>query len=410
MKLTLSKMIGLTGALAMAAATLWVAHAEAKAQEITIGMTVSSSGRFALAAQSGERGLKIWLDDVNRRGGVDIGGTKHKVKLVALDDRSDKTMVPRVYETLIKDEKVDILFGPFGSTLTGAAANTTEQFGKFLVIWSASSDNIYEQGHKYVVSATQIAASRLGKPGADFMGAIGIKKLAIIYLDEPFPAGTAAGVKKRAEELGVDVVMYEKFSKGTKDFSVMIQKALATGADVFYPASYEGDQMNIARQMRELDANFPITYMFYGSQPQFLEIGEDAKYLFSQTLLHEKVNWKVNAGLNRAQMVARYAEMFPDVSYAADFQTALAYGAGAVLEEVIKKAGSLEPAKLKQAAIDLSGKLTVMTGPYEILPTGKQIQMEFVVMQNQKQGLEVVFPPSVATAKAIYPVPTYDQR
>ena len=75
-----------------------------------------------------------------------------------------------------------------------------------------------------------------------------------------------------------------------------------------------------------------------------------------------------------------------------------------------KKAGSIEPAKLKQAAIDLSGKLTVMTGPYEILSTGKQIQMEFVVMQNQKQGLEVVYPPSVATAKAIYPVPTYKQR
>ena len=410
MKLMLGKLAGATGALVMAAAVLWGAQAETWAQEITVGMTVSASGRFALAAQSGERGLKIWVDDVNKRGGVDVGGTKHKIKLVALDDRSDKTMVPRVYETLIKDEKVDILFGPFGSTLTGAAANATEKFGKFMVIWSASSDNIYEQGHKYVVSATQIAASRLGKPGADFMGAIGVKKLAIVYLDEPFPAGTAAGVKKRAEEHGIEVVMFEKFAKGTKDFSVMIQKALASGAEVFYPASYEGDQMNVARQMREQDANFPMTYMFYGAQPQFLEIGEDAKFLFSQTLLHEKVNWDVNAGLNRAEMIARYEALYPDVAYPADFQTALAYGAGAVLEEIIKKAGSIEPQALKQAAVDLSGKLTVMTGPYEILETGKQIQMEFVVMQNQKQGLEVVYPESVATAKPVYPVPTYDQR
>ena len=67
-----------------------------------------------------------------------------------MDDRSDKAMVPRVYETLIKEKGVDILFGPFGSTLTGAAANTTEQFDKFLMIWSASSDAIYEQGYKYV--------------------------------------------------------------------------------------------------------------------------------------------------------------------------------------------------------------------------------------------------------------------
>ncbi|MDA7949493.1 MAG: amino acid ABC transporter substrate-binding protein [Hyphomicrobiaceae bacterium] len=407
MKIARRTLLGMAGA----AALMTGAFASSAAQaDITIGMTVSQTGRFALAAQSGERGFKIWIDDVNSRGGIDIGGTKHKIKLETLDDRSDKALVPRVYETLIKDKKVDILMGPFGSTLTAAAANTTESFGKFLVIWSASSDKIYEQGHKHVVSATQIAASRLGKPGADAMGALGVKKLAMIYLDEPFPAGTAAGVKKRAEELGIEVVMFEKFAKGTKDFSVMIQKALASGADAFYPASYEGDQMNIARQMRELDANFPMTYMFYGSQPQFLGIGQDAKFLYSQTLWHPKVRWKVNAGLDRDTVKKRYEKLFPDAKYPADFQTALAYGAGAVLEEIVKKAQSLDPAKLKQAALDLSKKLTVITGPYEIQDNGKQIQMEFVVMQNQPKGLEVVYPPSVATGKAIYPVPNYDKR
>lgn len=395
---------------AVAVSALSAASAFAAEKEIRVGMTASQTGRFALAAQSGERGLKIWIDDVNSRGGVDVGGVKRKIRLISLDDRSDKTLVPRVYETLIKDEKADILFGPFGSTLTGAAANTTEQFGKFLVIWSASSDKIYEQGHKYIVSATQIAASRLGKPSADAMGTLGVKKVAIAYLDEPFPAGTAIGVKKRAEELGMEVIMFEKFAKGTKDFSIIIQKALASGADAFYPGSYEGDQINIVRQMRELDANFAMTYVFYGSQPQFLDVGQDAKYLFSQTLWHPKVRWNVTAGLNRDEVAKRYKKLFPNASYGADFQTALAYGAGAVLEEIIKKADSLEPAKLKQAALDLSGKLTVITGPYQVEKSGKQLQMEFVVMQNQPQGLEVVFPPSVATAKAIYPVPIYSKR
>lgn len=407
MKIARRTLLGMAGAAALMGGALSSTAAQA---DITIGMTVSQTGRFALAAQSGERGFKVWIDDVNSRGGIDIGGTKHKIKLETLDDRSDKTLVPRVYETLIKDREVDILMGPFGSTLTAAAANTTESFDKFLVIWSASADSIYEQGHEYVVSATQIAASRLGKPGADAMGAFGVKKLAMIHLDEPFPAGTAEGVRKRAEELGIEVVMFEKFAKGTKDFSVMIQKALATGADAFYPASYEGDQMNIARQMRELDANFPMSYMFYGSQPQFLGIGQDAKYHFSQTLWHPKVRWDVNAGLDRDTVAERYEKLFPDAKYDADFQTALAYGAGAVLEEIIKKAQSLESAELKQAAIDLSGELTVMTGPYEILENGKQIQMEFVVMQNQKDGLEVVYPDSVATAKPIYPMPPYSER
>ena len=143
---------------------------------------------------------------------------------------------------------------------------------------------------------------------------------------------------------------------------------------------------------------------------QFLEIGQDANFLVSQTLMHDKINWKVNAGLNRAQVMESYGKLFPDVSYPPDFQTALAYSAGAVLEEIVKKANSVDPAKLKQAALDLNGTLTVMTGPYQIEPSGKQISMEFVIMQNQKNGPEVIFPASVATAKAVYPMPPYSKR
>ena len=135
------------------------------AKPIRIGMTVSSTGTFALAGAIGLRGAEIWVDDVNSRGGISIGGVKRKVELVKLDDRSDKTTVPKVYETLIKDEKVDLCFGPFGSTLTAAAVNATETNNKFMVIWSASADSIYQQGYKYVVSATQQAGTLLGQPG-----------------------------------------------------------------------------------------------------------------------------------------------------------------------------------------------------------------------------------------------------
>jgi len=394
---------------ALAALALGAGPAVAQAP-IKLGMTVSSTGAFALAAQSGERGLQIWIDDVNRRGGIEVGGQKRKIELVKLDDRSDKQLVARVYETLIEENKVDILFGPFGSTLTAAAANTTEKFGKFHVIWSASADSIYEQGYKYVVSASQIAASLLGHPSVRALHDMGVKKIAFAHLDEPFPAGIVKGAIELAQKLGMEVTMNEKFAKGTKDFSILIQKAKASGADAFYPASYEGDQMIVARQLREMGIDFPMVYMVYASQPQFLAIGKDALYLTSQTLLHDKVNWKVTAGLNRAQVVERYKAMFPNAAYAPDFQTALAYSAGAMLEEFIKKAGSLEPAKLKQAAIDLSGKVTVMTGPYEILPTGKQVKMEFVIMQNMPDGPEVVYPEAVRTAKPAYPVPTFSKR
>ena len=51
-----------------------------------------------------------------------------------------------------------------------------------------------------------------------------------------------------------------------------------------------------------------------------------------------------------------------------------------------------------------------MTGPYQIEESGKQISMEFVIMQNQKSGPEVVYPKEIATAKPVYPMPPYSSR
>ena len=96
-----------------------------------------------------------------------------------------------------------------------------------------------------------------------------------------------------------------------------------------------------ARQIRETNADFKAVLLFYGSQPQFLQqAGKDGHYVFSETLLHEKINWKVTHGLDRAAMIERYKKQFPNAKFDADFQTALAYGAGVITEEIIKTAGT----------------------------------------------------------------------
>jgi branched-chain amino acid transport system substrate-binding protein len=219
------------------------------------------------------------------------------------------------------------------------------------------------------------------------------------------------GAVALAKELGMEVTQNEKFAKGTKDFNILIQKAKASGAEAFYPTAYEGDQMTIARQLRETNTLFKAVYFVYASQPQFLQqSGKDGLYAFSQTLLHEKINWKVTHGLNRAQMTERYEKLFPKAQYPADFQTALAYGTAVVAEEMIKKAQSLEAAKLKQAALDLNDKLITLTGEYRIDSTGKQFKNEFAIMQNMPTGSEVVFPPAVATAQGVYPAPAFNAR
>ncbi|MEI2417447.1 amino acid ABC transporter substrate-binding protein [Orrella sp. JC864] len=398
-------------AIALGATAAAPALAQAEAPPLRIGMTVSSTGTFALASQSGVRGIEVWVDEVNQRGGIEIDGQKRRVELVKRDDRSDKQMVTRVYEGLITNEKVDMVFAPFGSTLTAAAATVTERLGKFLMVWSASSDPLYEQGFKYVVSGTQMPASLQLRLPMEYASQLGGKKVAIIYSDEPFPTALAAGGNDQAKKNGMEVVLYERYPKGQKDFSTLLQKVRASGADVFFPTSYEGDLISMARQMKQLNINFPFTFMFYASTPQFQAIGKDGDYIFSNTNYDPAINWQVNAGMNREQFAQAYDRLFPKAEFAPDFQTALAYGAGVVAEEIIKKAQSTDPARMKQAALDLSGKLTVMAGPYEINEQGKQLQMPFPVVQLQPgKGMVPLYPADVATGKPIYPIPAWNQR
>jgi branched-chain amino acid transport system substrate-binding protein len=393
------------GTVAFAASLFTIgAHAQ-DAAALKVGITVSNSGSFMLASQSGERGVRIWVDDVNRRGGIDFDGKKRKVELVALDDRSDKQMVARVYETLIGSEKVDVLIAPFGSTLTGVAATVAERNNKFMISWSASSDGIYEQGYKNLVSAV-VPSSLIPGTNLRLLKEAGVKKIAIVYVDEPFPASLAEAAFKNAKEMGFEVVMNETYQKGTKDFSVILQKAKALGAEAFYPHSYEVDSILMVKQMQELDIKFNNIYMMYGSTPQFLELGDSAQYITSHTQYDRAVKWNITHGLQNEAFVTRYKELFPSVAYAEDFQTVLAYGAGAALEQLLAKAQSTDPAVLKKTALDLSGKITTISGKFAIDGTGKQVGMEAIVLQNQPgKGLVPVAPPEVASEKLIYPAP-----
>lgn len=397
--------------LAATALALLASGAHAAGDKIRIGMTVSSAGSFALASQSGVRGVEIWVDEINKAGGLEIDGRKRPVELVKLDDRSDKQMTARVYETLITDEKVDLLFAPFGSTLTAAAATATERLDKFLVIWSAAADTLYDQGFRNMVSATQMPVSRMPLASLDLAKELGTKKIAIVYVDEPFPAGFAASAEIAAKERGLEVVLMERYPKGAKDFSLILQKARASGADVFFPTSYEGDLISMARQMRQMNINFPYTFMVYASTPQFQAIGSDSDYIYSHTNFHPTINWNINAGLDRDQFIEAYERMFPDTEYEADFQTVLAYGAGVIAGEIIEKANSTDAAKLKAAALELSGELTVLAGPYAIDETGKQLKMPWPMVQLQPgKGMVTVWPSEVAVAEPIFPIPAWNER
>src|SRR5436305_4026210 len=77
---------------------------------IKIGFATSLTGDFSADGKLLLQGYQYWAKWVNSKGGL-LG---RQVQLVWLDDKSDPNTAKVIYQKLIRDDKVDLIFGPFG--------------------------------------------------------------------------------------------------------------------------------------------------------------------------------------------------------------------------------------------------------------------------------------------------------
>src|SRR5262245_41815292 len=97
-------------------------------QPIRIGASISITGRDAIQGGYVRDGYRLCEKHVNEKGGV-LG---RPMQLIIHDDGSDATTAVRLYETLITEDKVDAVVGPYGSPITEAVADVTEKHRKLM--------------------------------------------------------------------------------------------------------------------------------------------------------------------------------------------------------------------------------------------------------------------------------------
>ncbi|HEY1246678.1 MAG TPA: ABC transporter substrate-binding protein, partial [Hyphomicrobiaceae bacterium] len=124
------------------------APSRAENKEVLVGGAISLTGRFAEPAGRQVNAIKMWVEEVNGRGGL-LG---RKIKLLLLDDKSDTQTAVKLYEKLITEDKVEVLLAPYSSAITEAVANINERYKMPFVAYGASSSPIWEKGRKYIFS------------------------------------------------------------------------------------------------------------------------------------------------------------------------------------------------------------------------------------------------------------------
>src|SRR5215470_10794531 len=95
--------------------------------DIVIGIPNAATGDYNVEGPLTKQGYDLWAEWTNERGGIDVDGTLHKVRLIYQDDQSQPQMSARIAEQMLSTEKVNFLLSPFGSTTTAAVAAVAEQ-------------------------------------------------------------------------------------------------------------------------------------------------------------------------------------------------------------------------------------------------------------------------------------------
>ncbi|MBI1963919.1 MAG: amino acid ABC transporter substrate-binding protein [Candidatus Rokubacteria bacterium] len=367
--------------------------------EVLLGGAISQTGQYAEPAGRQVNSIKLWVDEVNGRGGL-LG---HKIVARLLDDKSDTQTAIKLYEKLITEDKVDLLLAPYSSGITEAVANVNERYKMPFVAYGAASSPIWEKGRKYIFNIVAVAED-YQKGAVHLAKQIGVKKIAIIGQDSLFPRQAGKGAKDWAKKLAIDVVLEENYPPKQTDFTALLHKIKAAGAEAVISNSYFADAAAQLRQMRELNVNFKLYSGTVGpGLPNFPEqLGNTAEYVlgFSQ--------WEPLPHVFKLPGMKEYIEAYEKrFNEKPNYHAGGAYGALLVTEAAVKKAGSFDSEKLREALATLD--ITTMYGRYKVDAKGMNSHegITFQILRGQRK---VVWPVKYAETKAELPTPEWSKR
>jgi len=359
------------------------------AEPIKIGCTISQSGRYADSGSYYKEAYLMWEDDVNAKGGL-LG---RPVKLVIYDDESSADKAVGLYERLIATDKVDLLLGPYTSTIIYPVGRISEKYKMVLLQGGGTASKIFQAGFKYMF---------LTLPGFSEQHAIGFfdylntvpkgqwpKKAAVIYGDKSASIANAQGEKDLAVENGIPVILDEKYPPDVTDLTSVINKAKNMGADLLMAGTYFPDAVLIARTIAEL--NYKPKYVLLTAGVSDYKYGENLGALANNIM--GTAWWHDSVAFSR-DWTKRYEKRFGRVP---DYHGSGAYAAAQILEESVRATKSLDNSVLRDYIVSHSFD-TVIAQNLGFDERGVP-SYSMVTLQWQGGKLEVVWPQSAQTAK-----------
>jgi len=333
----------------------------ALAQEpvVVVGAVISQSGALAELAQEYARGLEVWRDEANAAGGL-LG---RRVELRVLDDGSEALRAGPLYARLIRDEKADLLIGPYGTAATIVAASEAERARRVMINGAGPAAAPHSRAPRYLFQST-VPYATYGTHALQAAVDSGLRRIYIVSRDDPASREAAEALLSAAAAQKLEPSPIEVYRPGTLDFAPQVARARAAKAEAWIAFGDVRDAAEMVKTFKKLDYAPPLFFAQGAAHPRFVAlVGQDAEWSLGAADFEPRID-----ALARAFAKAYLAKWNVPPGLAA----AEGYTAGCVLGAAVRAAGTFSQEAVRAALAEL--ELPTVLGDYRVSPdSGAQI-------------------------------------
>jgi branched-chain amino acid transport system substrate-binding protein len=340
--------------------------------------------------------LVLWQGEINAAGGL-LG---RRVELRFKDDGSEAVRAGEAYAELIRDG-AQVLIGPYGSAATLTAAAEAERARRVLLNAAGPSNEIHKRKPQYVFQTLPPYAAYAD--GALWAAReAGVESLYIAARDDAASRDMAEAAQTQARALGFGSVALEVYSGRTDDFLPLLYQAMKVNADGWIAYGEARDAAEMLKVLKKQGYVPKVLYARAAVEPRFIKlVGQDAEFILGSKEYDPRLSTAGNAEFVKA-FTAKWSA--PPTAIAA-----AGYSAGVVLAAGVRRAGSVEPQKLRAALATL--QVDTVLGPYRVdRASGAQIGMKPLLLQIVKGRAQAVWPDAFAGERSLLPFEPWADR
>ena len=396
---------GIVAAAALAVSLATPAMARVDGDTITLGSSISLTGKYATNGLHTQRGYDYAVKVINEAGGVKVGGKSYKLAVKYYDDESTPARGAQLAERLIQQDGVEYMLGPYSSGMTKAIAPVSEKFGVPMVEAEGASRSLFTQGYKYLfavlstseqylATAIDFAAEKSSDPKS--------VKIALAFEGDPFSMDVRAGVMDKINEYGMKVVIDDQLPADLSDMSTTLTKVKALKPDALIISGHSKGAATAARQIDEMKVNVPMIALTHCEAAKVQEkFPKTANGFLCPTQWVETLSKSDPMFGSAADWNAGFKADYPSYT-SVPYQSAQASAAVYVFKEAFEAANSFDKDKLRDAISAV--EMETFYGDIKFSAQGNNIAKPMFMRQIDASGTyslvekagDMVYPRNVA--------------